>query len=312
MLEPATIHVFVPVHNEGRYIGATLKSVEEATDDYLKYGKIIKVTVSDNYSNDGSAEIISKFADRNPSWEIRKTSRLLSSDEHFNSLIQSCKTKFICIIGGHDLISVNYFHNLEQCISVNQDIVLAFSKEYVDESGEGKNATEVAFQYNFSNYSSERFWQSIFYLGNATCFQGLISARYLQCVNASESQVSDLVWLHGLLKFGRFSYCNESAYIRTNPIRLQGNLNPKIRKLSSNRTKMEIAMIAAWIPVEFWEIRKKLASFIIKLKFNNNPTAVMLFRLIRKISQLWIPPASKGKVFSNTILPFDDILFGRI
>jgi len=308
MLEKPTLHVFVPVYNESKYLEATLNSIKDASEYYEKQGRQIRVTVSNNFSSDGSAKIISQFAERNTNWEIRNTRQLFSGDQHFNSLIQSCETEYICIIGGHDLVSISYFYDLEHCLASNVNTVLAFSKEYIDESGEAEIAREAYFKYSFSNNSPQRFWQSIFYLGNATCIQGVISTKYLQSVNAFESQVSDLVWLHGILKFGTFSYSDKSAYVRTNPIRADGYLNPKIRKLTSKRRKMESALLEAWTPQEFSLLDRRVAAFVIKLKFSTSSDKVVMFRLLRKSSKYFISPASGAKIFSNISLPIRKIL----
>jgi glycosyltransferase involved in cell wall biosynthesis len=308
MFEVPTIQVFVPVHNEDKYLDATLNSIEHAANFYTNQGKQIKITVSNNSSRDGSMEIIGAFAKRNPNWEIRTSKELLSGDVHFNNLIQSCQTKYICIVGGHDLVSRSYFHELELCISRSNGAVLAFSREFVDESGDGKFARETDFSYKFASDESRRFWQSIFYLGNATCIQGLISTRHLQGVNAFKSQVSDLVWLHGILKYGTFAYSKETSYIRTNPIRPGDYLNPKIQKIKSNRTRMEVSLLEAWIPENFSIPIRKVASILIRLKFSTVLHKRVAFRIFRRLSQFSISPASGAKNFSNKLIPISKIL----
>ena len=308
MLEKPTIHVFIPVHNESKYLEATLNSIKNASDYYEKQGRQIQVTVSNNFSSDDSPKIISQFVERNPNWEFRNTSQLLSGDQHFNGLIQSCKTAYICIIGGHDLVSTSYFYNLEHCLTSNESAVLAFSKEFIDESGEAESAREAYFRYSFSRNLPHRFWQSIFYLGNATCIQGLIVTKYLQSINAFESQVSDLVWLHGILKFGTFSYSDKCAYVRTNPIRANGHRNPKIRKLTSNRKRMELALLEAWTPEEFSLINRRVAAFVIKLKFSSCSYKVGIFRILRKSSQYFFSPASGAKIYSHIPLHIQEIV----
>ncbi len=308
MTQNPTIHVFVPVHNERKYLEATLNSVEKATNFYEKQGRKIKVSVSDNLSNDGSDQIIKNYRKRNLNWDFRKTQTLLSGNEHFNDLIQSCRTKYICIIGGHDLISENYFHELEFWMDRNKNAVLTFCKEYVDESGNGRDVREVEFNYDFDSDAQLRFWQSILYLGNATCIQGLIYTKHLQSVNAFESQVSDLVWLHGILKHGVFTYNDKASYIRTNPIRPSGFVNPKERKLNSDGKKMEVSLLETWTPEGLSPFKENLAAAIVRMKFSNRKYKVAQFRFLRKLSQAIIPPASGAKVFSLQSTPIQKIL----
>ena len=222
MKDKPTLHVFVPVHNEEPYLHNTLSSIESAANFYEMQGKSLKVTISNNASTDKSLDIIKNFSEKKPEWEIRDTRNVLSGDQHFNNLIQSCRTDYICIVGGHDLVSEGYFYELEKTLRINQSSSLAFCTEFIDLVGLGQNAHRVEFRYDFSSEEIIRFWQSILYLGNATCIQGVIETRKLQEIHAFESKVSDLVWLHGLLRFGKFLYTEEASYIRTNPIRPAG------------------------------------------------------------------------------------------
>ena len=308
MGEQPTVHVFVPVYNEERYLEATLKSLQSASDYYDERGGYLNVTVSNNCSTDGSLRIIKEFAKKNSNWEIRNTEKTLSGDQHFNKLIQSCRTKYICIIGAHDLISRNYFHELEICLDQSIASPLVFCKEFVDLNGTGENAQKVEFRYDFSGVPSNRFWQSIYYLSNATCIQGMIETKKLQSIHAFESQVSDLVWLHGLLKFGKFTYNENASYIRTNPIRPSEYTDPKVRKLKSGRTAMQISLLRTWTPPELSMLSIIFARIVIALKFSTKTQNKVIFQIIRKLSQSSISPATRRKETSSHTTPIGEII----
>lgn len=303
-----TLNVFVPVHNEERYLQKTLSSIEAAANFYEMQGKRLKVTISNNASTDKSLDIIKNFAEKKPEWEILDTRKELSGDQHFNNLIQSCTTDYVCIVGGHDLVSEGYFYELEKTLRINRGSPLVFCSEFIDLEGLGQSAHKVDFEYNFSSEDIIRFWQSILYLGNATCIQGVIETRKLQEIHAFESKVSDLVWLHGLLRFGKFIYTENASYIRTNPIRPVGYRNPKIRKLLSDRTTMEVSLLTAWTPPELSIVSKRLARFVILLKFSTKSHHVFLFRVFRRISQVFIVPPAGSKDTSSQGAPIVEIL----
>lgn len=308
MPSKASLHVFVPVYNEAKYLEATLKSVEEAFIFSKSVGQNLLVTVSDNGSNDESTFIILSFASRRSDWNFIKSEKTLTGDEHFNKLIQSCTTDFICIIGGHDLVSNNYFFELEKSHLTGDWSPLTFGVEYVDYEGTGKNAYQVEFRYVFSDDPNVRFWQSLLYLGNATCIQGLIDTPKLQTIDATKSKVTDLVWLHGLLKNGKFKYSNSCRFVRTNPLRPINYENPKIRKLKSKRAKMQNSLLQAWVPEDFGYFKIKLAQLVIVSKFSLNPIVNLLFRVMRKMSQMLIPAATKGKILFKEPSPIQNII----
>jgi glycosyltransferase involved in cell wall biosynthesis len=303
-----SLTVFVPVYNEERYLEATLRSVEQSANHYEEIKGKIKVVISNNGSSDHSSEIISIFLKRNPFWQIRNSQVMLSGDIHFNNLIHSCETEYICIVGAHDLVSKSYFYALEEQLSQNLKSPLCFSNEYLDKKGSGQFANQVDFKYKFSTNEIERFWQSIFYLSNATCIQGVIRTELLKRIDAYDSKVSDLVWLHGLLANGPFLYNNKAAYIRMHPVRPQNFMNPKVRKLSSNKIDMEIAILKSWTPDNLNAIFTKFARVAIRCKFNQRILWKFVFRMARKISSIVIVPPSRALITSENQEPYSNIL----
>jgi glycosyltransferase involved in cell wall biosynthesis len=301
-----SLSVIIPVYNEERYLEATLRSVRTSELDYLGRRTRLSVTISNNGSTDRSRDIIESFSKKYPHWNVINSSINISGDEHFNSLIRDCKTEFVCIIGGHDLVSRSYFYSLENTLRNNPKSPLCFSEEYLDQEGTGETAKKVDFSYNFSEDSNIRFWQSIFYLSNATCIQGVIRTKLLQAIDAHKAKVSDLVWLHGLLKWGSFSYTDDAVYIRMNPIRPNNYTNPKIRKLRSLKEPMSIGLLSNWKIDNLYSIL--LARIIINNKFSLNPYRITVFRIVRKISQIFLPAATQSRTISDHKFQIHDLL----
>ena len=292
-----SLSIIIPVYNEEKYLKATLGSVSKSELNYISHGKKLNITISNNGSTDKSREIIEAFSEKYPHWKIINSSSTISGDDHFNSLIRGCTTEFICIVGGHDLVSHSYFYELEDTLKHNPKSSLCFGQEYMDEAGTGEQAKKVNFRYKFSENLSVRFWQSIFYLSNATCIQGVIRTRLLQDIDAHTSQVSDLVWLHGLLKSGAFVYTNNAAYIRTNPIRPKDFINPKVRKLTSPKESMSVGLLNNWriknVPALFF------ARIMIRCKFSLKPYKITIFRLVRNASRVILPAATGARTVEN-------------
>ncbi len=301
-----SLSVIIPVYNEEHYLEATLRSVRTSELDYLGRRTRLSVTISNNGSTDRSMDIIKSFSKKYPHWNIINLSINISGDDHFNSLIRDCKTEFVCIVGGHDLVSRSYFYSLENKLRNNPKSPLCFSEEYVDEEGTGKTAKKVDFRYDFSENSNIRFWQSIFYLSNATCIQGVIRTKLLQAIDAHKAKVSDLVWLHGLLKWGPFSYTDDAVYIRMNPIRPSNYTNPKIRKLRSLKEPMSIGLLSNWKIGNFYSVL--LAKIIINNKFSLNTYRMMIFGIVRKISQIFLPAATRSRIIGDCKFQIHDLL----
>ena len=301
-----SLYIIIPVYNEEQYLEATLRSVRISELYYLGRRTQLNVTISNNGSTDRSRDIIESFSKKYPHWNTINSSRTISGDEHFNSLIRDCKTEFVCIVGGHDLVSRSYFYNLENTLRNSPKSPLCFGEEYIDEEGIGERAKKVDFSYKFSEQSNIRFWQSIFYLSNATCIQGVIRTKPLQAIDAHRAKVSDLVWLHGLLKWGPFTYTDDSLYIRMSPMRPRNYTNPKIRKLTSPKEPMSTGLLNNWKIDNLYA--PLLARIIINHKFSQNPYRIMIFRIVRKISQMFLPAATQSRIIGARKFQLYDLL----
>jgi len=296
----SSLSVFVPVHNEENYLKATLNSVREAEEFYSAIEGRLKVVVSINGSSDRSIEIAEAFLIDHPHWDLRIIETALDGDQHFNALIQSCNTEYLCIVGGHDLVSQRYFYELEKFLKQSLKSPLCFSREFVDFKGKGIDAFEANFRYKFSSEDKTRFWQSIFYLGNATCFQGIVRTELIKAVPALGTKTPDLVWLHGLLEYGPIIYSDKASYIRTNPVRTKFFVSNKIKNLKSAKISMDKAALEAWSPKGSSKLKLLLARFVLRMKFSSSVFHQGIFQILRKVSQMFLVPPCRRKLFSNS------------
>jgi hypothetical protein len=296
----SSLSVFVPVHNEENYLKATLNSVREAEEFYSAIEGRLKVVVSINGSSDRSLEIAETFLVDNKHWDLRIIETALDGEQHFNRLIQSCNTEYLCIVGGHDLVSQRYFYELEKLMKKSTESPLCFSREFVDFAGNGIDAFEANFRYRFSSKDETRFWQSIFYLGNATCIQGIVRTDLIKAIQALGTKTPDLVWLHGLLEHGPIVYSDNASYIRTNPLRATDFVPNKIKNLKSAKISMDKAALEAWSPRGSSRLKLLLARFVLTMKFSSSVFHQGVFQILRKVSQMFLVPPCRRKLFSNS------------
>lgn len=92
----------VPVHNEARFVGRTLRSIaEQAQPDFA-------VLVSDNASTDGTYEICREFAASDPRFTVVTHERNIGSAANFEYLHRATSSPCFAWVGGHDLLHAEY------------------------------------------------------------------------------------------------------------------------------------------------------------------------------------------------------------
>jgi glycosyltransferase involved in cell wall biosynthesis len=284
-----SLTVIIPIFNEERYLTSTLTSIENATRQCIdNLGFEPRVIASDNASTDSSYTILKYFKERNPKWEIRSRTLKVSGTEHFKSLITEVDTEYLSIIGAHDRISKSYFKDLLEVSIKYPNSPIYFGDEYLDSSGKAENALRILYSYNFSKKDIERFWQSILYLGRATCIQGLVRTRWIQNIHVSNTAGSDLVWLHGLLKYGPITYVEKANYIRTNPIRNLQMTTQSTASVESSKNEVGILILNSWCPYPKSSIFYRLARYLTSLKYSQHKAKDLVFRILRKGSLVLI------------------------
>ncbi len=96
----------VPVYNEVRFVGRTLRSIaEQAQSDFA-------VLVSDNASTDGTYEFCRDFAARDPRFTVVTHESNIGSAANFEYLHRATSSPLFAWVGGHDLLHPDYlrFH----------------------------------------------------------------------------------------------------------------------------------------------------------------------------------------------------------
>jgi glycosyltransferase involved in cell wall biosynthesis len=125
------ITIIIPAYNEAKFIEqAIISTVFQAEF----------VIISDNCSTDGTQEICKKLTRKFKNLIFHEQKENIGSIKNFEFLISQVKTKYVLHIGAHDYISDNYVSVLKECLSNNQNAVLAYSPYYtINENNEIKN-----------------------------------------------------------------------------------------------------------------------------------------------------------------------------
>ncbi len=110
----STISICIPVYNQS----STIKETIEAALAQKKMA--YEIIVSENFSNDGTSEIVETY---NEQIRIIRPISHCSATENFNFAVNSCKSEWIAICSGDDILLPNYIEEVSKCISKTSDAV---------------------------------------------------------------------------------------------------------------------------------------------------------------------------------------------
>lgn len=195
------ITIIIPAYNEAKFIEqAIISTVFQAEF----------VIISDNCSTDGTQEICKKLTKKFKNLIFHEQKENIGSIKNFEFLISQVKTKYVLHIGAHDYISDNYVSVLKECLSNNQNAVLAYSPYYtINENNEIKNEDLLEqFEDKFiSENTSERILATIEHREYIFTIFGLFKTEIL----TKNKQSISVAGIDCLL----LSYCiNDGLFIR--------------------------------------------------------------------------------------------------
>lgn len=115
------IIIGIPVFNEEKFIGETLQSIKsQSFNDF-------KVLISDNCSNDLSAEIILSEIKDDPRFFYFRQESNLGSINNWNFICKNVDCEYISIIGAHDILKKDFIKILSSELDTDSSISLAAS-----------------------------------------------------------------------------------------------------------------------------------------------------------------------------------------
>jgi glycosyltransferase involved in cell wall biosynthesis len=117
MAQP-TISIAIPVFNQASTIEATINSAIRATEFFPG----TEIIVSENHSNDGTAELLSQYIDR---VRIVRPSAHLSMSANWNYAVNSCVHEWVGMLSGDDKLYPAYIPSIRKAILKSRAPVFA-------------------------------------------------------------------------------------------------------------------------------------------------------------------------------------------
>lgn len=144
-LKHETIVIGIPVYNEERYIGDTLKSLQDQTwRDFL-------VLISDNCSSDNTTAICKHICEKDDRFHFVSQKRNIGSAENFNFLRKSTKSPLFMWLGAHDLVAPDFLKLHIGAMLNDEGIALSYSDFVcIDENG---TVLSVQSEHNTSHFA---------------------------------------------------------------------------------------------------------------------------------------------------------------
>lgn len=112
------VTILIPVYNEKNHIAkAILSAISQA-----KF-----VIVSDNNSNDGTAEICKELAAKYLNLIYFEQSENIGGVKNAEFLYSKVQTPYVMNMGAHDILAENYVSELKKCLDEHSDAVMAYA-----------------------------------------------------------------------------------------------------------------------------------------------------------------------------------------
>jgi glycosyltransferase involved in cell wall biosynthesis len=138
-IEEPLVTIGIPVHNSGKYLRQTLKSICQQTYKY------IEIIISDNASDDNSCKIIEEEAAADPRIKYVRNSKNIGYAENVNSIIRLSRGKYVAIFHGDDIYAPTMLSKQVAYLEANPSCGGCFTlAKYIDKNGDEINHSALA------------------------------------------------------------------------------------------------------------------------------------------------------------------------
>ena len=210
-LASAKLVVGVPAYNEGKYIGETLRSLADQDHDDFK------VLISDNASDDATAEICEAFARSDNRFIYVRQARNIGAMANFRFCLEASSSEYFIWCGAHDALSSNFLSAMSSLLDRDQSAAIAFgTRVAVDEDSRTIEAMreDDKYIYRFPGGGYSRYLQAACSLSDCVVVNGLIRRKWLDGIEIKAVTSGDKVIICHLLYFGCLRYDFSAEYRR--------------------------------------------------------------------------------------------------
>jgi len=205
--------VGVPCFNEAPYIVDCLTSISENDLDD------VQIYIEDNNSTDGTVQKIEKFLEslsnkKKRHFNLHKRTKTVSVCKNFNRPFEVTDTPYFMWVGGHDMLTNNFFKSCLESFKANPSASMVSGKPLAL-SSDATELKDLGVIYNFQSHDPlTRYLKSAKELGDCTIVHSIFKRDATQefswpCIGSADHiLISNIMW-HGSL-----IYCNEAAYMR--------------------------------------------------------------------------------------------------
>lgn len=202
--------VSVPAYNEVRFIGETLRSVQEQThEDFL-------CVISDNASTDRTGAICREFAAKDSRFVYVRQPENIGSAGNLNFLLRVTDSPYHVWLGAHDLLHPRFLSHHIAALDASPDATLSYSvTQWIDESGENVTVTPASRLVEKRGPPWLRYIRTFRTVHEGTAMNQLMRRSALEGFTALEYPVAaDRVLLSRLVFMGKICHTEEPLYYR--------------------------------------------------------------------------------------------------
>ena len=203
-----SVGIGLPVYNNARYIASALDSI--LAQRYTN----ITVYLSDDGSNDGTAEICLDYAKKDQRIQFSSNETNLGAIGNHRKVLELANTDFFMFARGHEILPENLVKDGIAVLESDPEIVLAFeTTRWIDENDNILKDKHLCY---FDTRGCDVVSRcALVYWGKYEYFYGLTRTQTMKKIRALEEVIGhDLIMLLEMALIGSFAHINTGIRLR--------------------------------------------------------------------------------------------------
>lgn len=242
---PTHVSIGLPVYNGEPFLRQALDSLLSQT--YSNF----ELVISDNASTDGTADICTAYAARDPRIRYYRNTENIGVDRNFNRTFELSRNEYFRWAAADDLCASTLLQRCVELLDARQDVVLCYPKaRYVDENGGFLRDYEDRLHIEHKA-PNDRFATYLRNIDMCNAAFGMIRASVLRQTKLYGAYSdSDLVFLGELTLYGCFFELPETLFCR----RIHSGMAVKKYPNAHQRMVMSKPELAEKLCFPHWEV----------------------------------------------------------